>query len=135
MVANFERTVNDPTLMCNVTDVDGNQVLTIWRVANFEGVPSPRQLTRMDTLFFIDGHPIPNAGGITYQNQITIVNWTSALDGVSLTCGSGGQDTEQIGVVLRIYSEHFRSKNSNELCDDRLIYFLKDLPICETTLW
>ena len=108
VVANFEGTVNEPTLTCNVTNEMCNQVTTVWSVANFKGEPATRGLVLVDpdgTYFSVSGHlrSIVNLT-ITYQNRITIVNWTSALDGVTLFCGTGGFP-ERASVSLRVYSK------------------------------
>ena len=104
MVANFEGAINATTLTCNVID-QGVQRTTTWSVINFEGEPDIRPITIADTLFTFGGDLIPNTT-FTYLNQITIVNWTSALDGVTLFCGVGG-DLDQANVSLRIYRKSF----------------------------
>ena len=101
VVANFEGAVNDPTLMCNVTDM-GRQIGTIWNVANFEGASLTQSVNVAGDLFSIDGDPRPmtDIPGLTFDNRI---NWTSALDGVTLYCGTG-EFPQQKSVMLRIYS-------------------------------
>ena len=103
VVANFEGAVNDPTLMCNVTDM-GRQIGTIWSVANFEGVSLTRSVSVAGDLFSIDGDPRPGLAPLTFENRITITNWTSAFDGVMLFCGTG-EFLQQASVILRIYSK------------------------------
>ena len=103
VVANFEGAVNDPTLMCNVTDMD-RQIGTIWNVANFGGSSLIRSVNVAGDLFSIDGDPRPGLAPLTFENHITITNWTSALDGVTLYCGTG-EFPQQKSVNLRIYSK------------------------------
>ena len=98
MVANFEGAVNATTLTCNVTHL-GFQIGTFWSLGNFDGVSGTRGLLSADPdsdVFLI--------GGDTYENRVTVLNWTSAVDGVTIFCGTG-QDREQAGVILKIYSE------------------------------
>ena len=102
-MANFEGAINATTLTCNVFNDQGGQISNTWSVANFEGVTSIRPLTLQDTLFSLGGDLIPNTT-LTFLNQITIVNWTSALDGVTLHCGIG-TDLDQASVLLKLYSE------------------------------
>ena len=108
MVANFEGAINATTLTCNIIDDGGVQRTTTWSVRNFEGVSEIRPLTIADTLFTFGGDLIPNTN-FTYLNQLTIVNWTTALDGVTLFCGIG-RDLDQANVSLRIYRKPFHVK-------------------------
>ena len=105
VVANFEGATNATTLTCNVISDQGAQHTTSWSIANFDSSTSAvsRPLTIADTIFSFGGDLIPNTT-ITYLNQITIVNWTTALDGATLFCGTG-QFPEQASVVFKIYSE------------------------------
>ena len=105
-MANFEGTLNDPTLTCNVTNNDGSQGLTRWNVANFEGVSGTRPL-RLDDEEFLVGGDVDPVTNFPFQNRITIVNWTLALDEVTLFCGTGA-NLSQVAVNLRIYSKIFR---------------------------
>ena len=102
-MANFEGAINATTLTCNVFNDQGDQISTTWSVTNFEGVNTIRSLTLQDTLFLVGGDLIPMTT-ITFLNRITIVNWTSALDGVTLYCGIGS-DLDQASVLLKLYSE------------------------------
>ena len=104
VVANFEGAVNDPTLTCNVTN-EGSQVSTIWSVANFGGVATPRPVTIADPqsdILLISGDLRPNLT-FTFGNRITVLNWTSTVDAVTLFCGTG-REPEQVSISLRIYS-------------------------------
>ena len=100
-MANFEGVVNDPTLVCNVTDAQGDQSGTVWSLGDLGGV---QRISSSDPRFTISGDPRPEAPSITFDNRITVLNWTSALDGTTLFCGTG-DNLEQASVSLRIYSE------------------------------
>ena len=105
MVANFEGVINATTLTCNVTN-EGIQISTFWSIANFGGIVSRRPLGLADPddeSFIVSGDPRPERTS-TFRNRITIRNWTSAVDGVTLFCGTGSVP-DQTQVLLRIYSE------------------------------
>ena len=107
MVANFEGAINATTLTCNVTNTNGQQVSTIWNVANFDGVPDIRRVSTADpdsNIFLISGDLRPGLA-LTFGNRITVLNWTSAVDAVTLYCGTG-EIPDQAGVALRIYSKY-----------------------------
>lgn len=107
-MANFEGAVNDPTLTCNVTNAQGAQATTLWSLGNYQGVAATRQLTLLglvNVLFSISGDQITNTS-FTFENHITILNWTSTLDRAILVCGTG-RTPEQANVTLRIYSKLF----------------------------
>ena len=106
IVANFEGAVNDTTLMCNVTGDSDIQIRSTWSVRNFRGVSGLQPVGIADpqhNVFLISGDPIPGFD-ITFNNRITILNWTALLDRVELFCGSGS-DLDQAGVTLRVYSK------------------------------
>ena len=109
MVANFEGGVNDTTLMCNVTnDMLNIQIPSTWSVRYFGGVSSVRPVGLVDPqwkVFSISGDPIPGFN-VTFDNRITILNWTAMVDGVDLFCGTGS-NLDLVGVTLRIYSKCF----------------------------
>ena len=102
-IANFEGTLNATTLTCNVTFQE-NQISTTWSVGNFQGVQGIQILNQNlgTELFATGGDPDPNNPGLTYLNQLTILNLTSELDGVTVFCGTGG-DLEQALFHLRVY--------------------------------
>ena len=107
VVANFEGAINATTLTCNVTNTNGQQVSTIWNVANFDGVPNIRRVSTADpdsNIFLISGDLRPGLT-ITFGNRITVLNWTSAVDAVTLYCGTG-EIPHQAGIALRIYSKY-----------------------------
>ena len=107
-MANFEGAVNDTTLTCNVTNSSGEQVPTTWSVANLGGVPGVHiiaaSITLTSSLFLISGDPGPNLSPTSFENHLTILNWTSALDGASLFCGTS-DSPQQTRVLLKIYSK------------------------------
>ena len=106
-MANFEGVINAATLMCNVTNAQQTQIGTIWSVANFGGVPDIRPVNLADpdsNIFLISGDLRPGLD-ITFGNRITILNWTSAVDAVTLYCGTG-EIPDQAEVALRIYSKY-----------------------------
>ena len=107
-MANFEGTINDPTLTCNASNSSGEQVSTTWSVANLGGVSEVQVITssnpQTSSLFLISGDPWPELSPITFENHLTILNWTSALDGATLFCGAHDLP-QQAQVLLRIYSK------------------------------
>ena len=102
-IADFEGTLNATTLTCNVTFQE-NQISTTWSVGNFRGIQGPRIIAQnfATELFAIGGDPDPNNPGLTYLNQLTILNLTSELDGVTVFCGTGG-NLQQAQFLLRVY--------------------------------
>ena len=105
VVANFEGTMNDPTLTCNVTNDEGLQISTFWSVANFEGVLLTRALRNADpdgNIFFISGDLRPS--NVSFGNRVTVLNWTSSVDEAILHCGTGSIP-QQANVTLRLYSK------------------------------
>ena len=95
VVANFEGTINAPTLICNVTR-DGIQIDTFWTIGNFRGVPGGQafiNLVSTQNIFLAEG---------SLLNELRVTNWTSEVDRVIVFCGTGGDPT-QTNVTLRIY--------------------------------
>jgi hypothetical protein len=72
-------------------------------VGNFRGVRLQGfDLNLAPELFLLGGDPIPGApDGVTYDNQMTILNLTSELDRVVLYCSL--QDVAVANFTLRIY--------------------------------
>ena len=101
MVANFEGAMNDPTLMCNVINDQGDQSGTVWSLRDLLGI---QRISGSDPRFMISGDPRPDLPSFTFGNRLTVLNWTSALDGTTLFCGTG-DNLQQTSVSLRIYSE------------------------------
>ena len=106
VMAGFEGTLNAVTITCNITDRFGYQAITSWSVGNFRGLPIQGFVrTLAPELFLLGGDPILGApDGVTYDNQMTIRNLTSELDGVVLYCGLGGE--LQANLTLRIYRKN-----------------------------
>ena len=77
-IANFEGTLNAATLTCNIT-FQGSQISTTWSVGNFRGVEPPQVILEnfATELFSVGGDPDPNNPGLTYLNQLTVLNLTS----------------------------------------------------------
>ena len=106
MVGNFEGTLNDPTLTCNVTH-EGNQIGTFWSIANLDGLPDTQPLLVADPngdFFVVSGDLMPNSN-FTFLNRVTVLNWTLAIDNVILFCGTG-REPDQANVTFRFYSKY-----------------------------
>ena len=107
MIADFEGTLNVATLTCNVTTAGGIPLPTSWSVADFRGLS--RLQTVLDSfapeLFSLSGNPLPNNRAINSMNQLTIVNLTSDLDGVTVFCGTGAM-LQQAAFFLRVYRKY-----------------------------
>ena len=103
MIANLEGAENATTLTCNITDPEGAQITTQWNVGNFKGSgPNDlRQISEAPELFFVSGDLIPNTNFL-FDNQLTILSWTTELDEVIVYCGSG-QVPQQANFFLRVY--------------------------------
>ena len=102
MIADFEGTINATAVNCNVTDQVGNRAITTWSLGNFRGVPEQGYVRGVaPELFLLGGDPIPGAPGVTYDNQMNILNLTSELDRVVLYCYL--QQEVVANFTLRIY--------------------------------
>ena len=104
VIPDFVGTENATTITCNITNNQGTQITTQWNLENF-GNKSPGVLTsivNVPKLFKVSGDPRPDSG--TYENQLTVLNLTRALDKVIVHCGSGANST-QASITLRIYSK------------------------------
>lgn len=114
-IANFEGTLNAATLTCNIT-YQGIQISTTWSVGSFRGVAGPQVILQnfATELFSIDGDPDPNNPGLTFLNQLTILNLTSELDGVTVFCGIGN-NLQQALFHLRVYRK-FRIMLHHQAC-------------------
>ena len=114
MIADFEGTLNATTLTCNVTAPQtGSQAITSWSVGNFRGSAiQGYSLNLAPELFLLGGDPIPGApDGVTYDNQMTILNLTSELDRVVLYCAL--QDVIVANFTLRIYRKLINEQVNN----------------------
>ena len=103
MIANLEGAENATTLTCNITDPEGAQITTQWNVGNFKGSgPNDlRQISEAPELFFVSGNPIPDTTFL-FDNQLTIFNCTTELDGMIVYCGRGYM-RQQANFILRVY--------------------------------
>ena len=126
-IAGFEGTLDAATLTCNITV--GNQISTTWSVGNFRGVAGTQTIgvNFATELFSIGGDPDPNNPGLTYLNQLTILNLTSELDGVMVFCGTGAT-LEQALFLLRVYRK-FNVRTSQPCiwhahCANEMMYFI-----------
>ena len=97
MLADFEGTLNAATIQCNVTNTQGTQITTQWRLQNFTG-------NSMDTSIINAPAGLFGFSGF-YENSLTVLNLTGELDKVTVFCGTG---LEPIGAnfTLRIYRKY-----------------------------
>ena len=106
MITNFEGTLNAATINCNISN-EGRQISTQWNLRNY-GPGDSSSLVAVSNaagaakLIDIGGDPIPGFEGVTYNNQLTVLNLTSELDKVIVFCGTGQQQT-LANFTLRIY--------------------------------
>ena len=98
VIANFEGAVNATTLTCNITN-EGVQIFTFWSVSNFGGVSSSRPVAMLGSDLFLLSDPE------SFLNQLTVTNWTSQLDGVTVFCGTGSEPA-QANIRLRVYRKY-----------------------------
>ena len=105
VIASFEGTANVTTILCNVS-FSGIQATTRWSIENFRDTHGLQNIASnlLDTgLFMISGDPIPDdPWNSTFENQLTISNLTSELDGLTLYCGTGAM-ARQANFNFRIY--------------------------------
>ncbi len=94
------------TFECEIFLTSG-QVGTAWSVRDFEGVAGSQILGLPASVLMneviISGDPtngtVPSA---TFQNELTFIEFTENLDGVTLFCGTGGN--LDVGIFfLRVY--------------------------------
>lgn len=102
--------MNATTLACNVTLSDGiTQTSTGWFVQNFRGIPGTQSITDdfETAIFSIGGDPLPNDATRTFRNQLTVLNFATELDRVTVFCGTGGssKNREQGIFYFRVYSK------------------------------
>ena len=106
VIANFEGAQNVSTLICNVLNSGGARTTTAWFLQDFRS--NPGRLTaiavgELTELFFFSGDVVPNTN-ITYRNELTFLNFTSDLDGVTVFCGTA-INRQQANFSLRVYSK------------------------------
>ena len=105
MIGNFEGTLNATTITCDIVNRSRNQINTVWRISNFRGVSSVRVLADniAPEIFLFDGDAIPGNGPtLTYRNRLTILDFSSDLDRVTVSCGNSAFPV-QADFVFRIY--------------------------------
>lgn len=88
-----ERDVNFTTLSCAISSGDMNRAV-IWSVKFNDQEMLP--ITNTDEPFLIHG---------SLQNNLTVTNLTSSLDGAMLYCGTE-KEPQLANFTLRIYREH-----------------------------
>ena len=106
LIANLEGATNVSTLTCNVLNSGGFRTTTTWFVQNFRS-QSDLVLISGDAfpdIFSFGGEQRDNDPNRTYLNELTFVNFTSELDGVTVFCGTA-IDREQANFFLRVYSK------------------------------
>ena len=97
------------TLTCNVLNSGGFRTTTSWFAQNFRSqsdlvLISINNGMGFPDLFSFGGDPVPTDLTRTYLNQLTFVNFTSELGGVTVFCGTA-VDREQANFFLRVYSK------------------------------
>ena len=127
VITNFEGTVNAVTITCNIINSMGVQITTQWTLESYGNSPPGVLVPIGDPptrLFEIDGDLIPGFSG-TYENRLTVLNLTSALDEVIVHCGSGA-DPRQGSITLRIYRKSWTAFSKGCLVTN-LFYRTSDL--------
>ena len=89
-------------IMCTLLrEAGGPQRVTEWFIERGSG---PSLILNSDTNFEIVGEPVPSANDSTFRTNFTILRLTSDLDGVTISCGLGGNPpTLAANFPLRIY--------------------------------
>ena len=106
VIPNFEGTVSNTTITCNITN-GGIQIGTQWNIENFGGNPNLQTVNNVaPNIFDIGGDLRPGSNVDTFQNQITILNFTSDLDNVTLYCGTG-VERRMANFTIRIYRKSY----------------------------
>ncbi len=93
------------TFECEIT-LESGRVATAWSVINFEGEAGSQVIGATNVLMnevIISGDPTNGTLlSATFQNELTFIEFTESLDGVTLFCGTGG--TLEVGrFFLRVY--------------------------------
>jgi hypothetical protein len=104
VVANFKGTINATTLTCNVSN-NGHQIASIWTVKDFRNTSGHDVVTRVaPDLFHVDGDPdsFVDTPRENFDNRLTILNFTSELDGMILYCGTKA-NPDEANFTLRLY--------------------------------
>ena len=108
IVANFKGAINATTLICNVSSVNistGHQVTSNWFVKDFRNISGHQFVTQVaPDLFYVDGDSniFADTPGAKFNNRLTVLNFTSELDGETLYCGTR-TNPEEANFTLRVY--------------------------------
>ena len=101
VVANFKGTLNATTLTCNVSNNNstGHQVTSVWTMKDFRNSSGREVITQVaPDLFHVDSDP----DSTKFDNRLTILNFTSELDGETIYCGTDA-NKEEANFTLRVY--------------------------------
>ena len=108
VIANLEGAQNVSTLTCNILNSGGARTTTAWFLQDFRSFSGLQAIAvgELTELFFFSGDVVPTDTNRTYRNELTFLNFTSELDGVTVFCGTvlvGFQ--RQANFTLRVYSK------------------------------
>ena len=107
VIANFEGAQNVSTLTCNVlSSFSGARTTTSWFLQDFRSFSGLTAIAvgEFTELLFFGGEVIPSDLTRTYRNELTFLNFTSELDGVTVFCGTA-INRQQANFSLRVYSK------------------------------
>ena len=106
VIANFEGAQNVSTLTCNVLNSGGARTTTHWFLQTFRSNSGLQAIAvgELTELFFIGGDEVPTDPTRTYRNELTFLNFTSELDGVTVFCGTA-TNRQQANFALKVYSK------------------------------
>ena len=100
-IFNLEGAINATTLTCNISH-NGLQISTQWHWMRGSGsILDLVPISDVSEDFVVSGNPDPTDPRFTFRNRLTIVNWTSELDGATVFCGTGAQP-KQANIRLRV---------------------------------
>lgn len=106
VVSGFKGTINATTLTCNVSNGStGHQIASRWTVKDFRNVSGYEVVTQVASdLFHVDDDPDISTDnpGAKFNNRLTILDFTSELDGEILYCGTEA-NPEEANFTLRLY--------------------------------
>ena len=107
VVANVKGALNVTTLTCNVSNSStGHQIASIWTMKDFRNTSGHEVVTPVALdLFYVDGDPDEfgdTQPGAKFDNHLTILNFTSELDGEIVYCGTKA-NPEEANFTLRLY--------------------------------
>ena len=106
VVSGFKGTINATTLTCNVSNGSiGHQITSNWTVKDFRNISGYEVVSQVASdLFHVDGDPdiFTDTPGAKFNNRLTILNFTSELDGQILHCGTD-TNPDEANFTLRLY--------------------------------